>query len=54
VSVTFTHQVADGLHAAIVKATKPATATTAGTAKEARAPAPARTTLPLASPPGCC
>jgi arsenite methyltransferase len=27
VSVTFTHQAADGLHAAIVKATKPATVT---------------------------
>jgi arsenite methyltransferase len=50
VSVTFTHQVADGLHSAIIKATKPpdakpaaATTTPAG-----------RTTLPLASATSCC
>jgi SAM-dependent methyltransferase len=41
VSVTFTHEVADGMHGAIVKASKPASA-------EARAP------LPLASSAGCC
>jgi SAM-dependent methyltransferase len=50
VSVTFTHQVADGLHAAIIKATKP------GDAKPAAATTmPARrTTLPLASDTSCC
>ena len=41
VSVTFTHEVADGMHGAIVKASRPASA-------EARAP------LPLASSAGCC
>ncbi|HEX6674568.1 MAG TPA: arsenite methyltransferase [Actinomycetes bacterium] len=45
VSVTFTHQVADGLHSAIVKAVKPAAAST---------PASGRTTLPLASSSDCC
>jgi arsenite methyltransferase len=45
VSVTFTHQVADGLHSAIVKAVKPAAAST---------PATGRTTLPLASSSDCC
>jgi ubiquinone/menaquinone biosynthesis C-methylase UbiE len=49
VSVTFTHQVADGLHSAIIKATKPADA------KPAVATTPAsRTTLPLASDTSCC
>jgi SAM-dependent methyltransferase len=46
VRVTFTHQVADGLHSAIIKATKPATVA-----------APVRRTeLPLADRPtsGCC
>jgi len=41
VSVSFTHEVADGMHGAIVKASRPASA-------EARAP------LPLASSAGCC
>jgi SAM-dependent methyltransferase len=41
VSVSFTHEVADGMHGAIVKASRPANA-------EARAP------LPLASSAGCC
>jgi SAM-dependent methyltransferase len=41
VTVTFTHEVADGMHGAIVKAVKPANA-------EARAP------LPLADSAGCC
>ena len=45
VSVTFTHEVGDGLHSAIVKAVKPAAASI---------PATGRTTLPLASSPGCC
>jgi SAM-dependent methyltransferase len=49
VSVTFTHQVADGLHSAIIKATKPHT-TPAATA----AASPARQPLPMASPPSCC
>jgi arsenite methyltransferase len=50
VSVTFTHQVADGLHAAIIKATKPADAKpAAATTMPAR-----RTTLPLASDTSCC
>jgi ubiquinone/menaquinone biosynthesis C-methylase UbiE len=50
VSVTFSHQVGDGLHSAIIKATKPtdadqpmATTTPAG-----------RTTLPMASGSACC
>jgi arsenite methyltransferase len=44
-SVTFTHQVGDGLHGAIVRAAKPAAAT---------APAASRIELPLAGGPGCC
>jgi arsenite methyltransferase len=44
VSVAFTHQVADGLHAAIVKATKPATLTEPTT----------RRVLPLAQQSDCC
>jgi arsenite methyltransferase len=46
VQVTFTHQVADGLHSAIVKATKPTTT----------ASPLGRTELPLADQPtsGCC
>jgi SAM-dependent methyltransferase len=50
VSVAFTHQVGDGLHSAIIKATKPRTwgqpirATTVV----------GRDTLPIASQPGCC
>jgi arsenite methyltransferase len=50
VSVTFTHQVGDGLHSAIIKATKPAATEPATTAA---APA-SRTRLPMASDPGCC
>jgi len=34
-SVTFTHQAAEGVHAAIIRATKPATATQAATASSA-------------------
>jgi arsenite methyltransferase len=46
VQVTFTHQVADGLHSAIIKATKPTTV----------AARTHRTELPLADQPtsGCC
>jgi arsenite methyltransferase len=50
VSVAFTHQVGDGLHSAIIKATKPAAADPATTAT-----VPAnRTMLPMASDSGCC
>jgi arsenite methyltransferase len=47
VSMFFTHQVADGLHSAIIKATKPATATTTPAAV-------GRGALPMADQPGCC
>jgi arsenite methyltransferase len=51
VSVSFTHQVADGMQSAIIKATKPSHAKLAGTA----APIPAsRTTLLLAPDSSCC
>jgi arsenite methyltransferase len=50
VSVAFTHQVGDGLHSAIIKATKPIDADAATTATAA----PGRTTLPMASDFGCC
>jgi arsenite methyltransferase len=50
VSVAFTHQVGEGLHSAIIKATKP---TDAGSATTATVPA-GRTTLPMASDPSCC
>jgi arsenite methyltransferase len=46
VSVTFTHQVADGLHSAIIKATRPHAA--------AAVPAGARAELPVVAQPGCC
>jgi arsenite methyltransferase len=50
VSVTFTHQVGDGLHSAIVKATKPVDSSqpTGVSASAGQA------ALPLASQPGCC
>src|SRR4029453_17357274 len=49
ISVSFTHQVGDGLHSAIIKATKPTTG------QPTRAPTVAgRDTLPIASQPGCC
>jgi arsenite methyltransferase len=56
ISVTFTHQAADGLHSAIVKATKPASATsTSDTAGSmAGSPTGADRSLPLADEPGCC
>jgi hypothetical protein len=50
VSVAFTHQVGDGLHSAIIKATKP---TTGGQPTRAATVA-GRDTLPIASQPGCC
>jgi arsenite methyltransferase len=46
VSVTFTHQVADGLHSVIIKATRPHAA--------ASVPAGARAELPVVAQPGCC
>jgi arsenite methyltransferase len=45
VSVTFTHQVADGLHSAIIKATRP---------DGAAAPTALRGRLPVVAQPGCC
>ena len=50
VSVAFTHQVGDGLHSAIIKATKP-TDTTQSTGVTVSA---GQAALPLASQPGCC
>jgi SAM-dependent methyltransferase len=50
VSVAFTHQVGNGLHSAIIKATKP---TNVGSATTTTAPV-GRTTLPVASDPTCC
>jgi arsenite methyltransferase len=50
VSVAFTHQVGDGLHSAIIKATKPVDAKPAAAA----AISTTRTTLPLASDAACC
>jgi arsenite methyltransferase len=49
-SVAFTHPVGDGLHSAIIKATKPvdSSQTTGVTASAGQA------ALPLASQPGCC
>jgi SAM-dependent methyltransferase len=47
VEVTFTHEVADGLHGAIVRAVKPADAQVAMTVS-------ARTELPLVQSQGCC
>jgi arsenite methyltransferase len=49
ISVVFTHPVGDGLHSAIIKATRPADATSA-----AAVPAPARRELPLVQRFGCC
>jgi ubiquinone/menaquinone biosynthesis C-methylase UbiE len=49
-SVTFTHQVADGLHSAIIKAVKPAT----GSVAAAPASASATRALPLADRQDCC
>jgi hypothetical protein len=49
-SVVFTYQVGDGLHSAIIKATKPTDAHSATAAIAAAS----RTTLPMASDSGCC
>jgi SAM-dependent methyltransferase len=49
VSVAFTHQVGDGLHSAIIKATRPA-----DTTSTAPAPGGARRELPLVQQSGCC
>jgi arsenite methyltransferase len=46
VSVTFSHQLADGMHSAIVRATRPAGATAAPTATSGE--------LPVVQQPGCC
>jgi arsenite methyltransferase len=46
ISVSFTHQVGDGLHSAIIKATRPADTT-------ATAPSAARRELPIARAAGC-
>ena len=50
VSVAFTHPVGEGLHAAIIKATKPAPASTTATTSITTG----RSTLPMASDPACC
>ena len=49
VSVTFTHQVGDGLHSAIIKATRPADATSAAAVATAT-----RRELPVVQQSGCC
>jgi len=49
ISVTFTHQVGDGLHSAIIKATRPADATSA-----VAGPTGARRELPVVQQSGCC
>jgi SAM-dependent methyltransferase len=49
ISVSFTHQVCDGMQSAIIKATKPADAS-----QPATATTPAGRTLPLASDSSCC
>jgi arsenite methyltransferase len=49
VSVAFTHQVGDGLHSAIIKATRPVDA-----ASTVDAPGGARRELPIVQQSGCC
>jgi arsenite methyltransferase len=49
VSMTFTHPVGDGLHSAIIKATRPADATSTATASTAP-----RRELPVVQQSGCC
>jgi SAM-dependent methyltransferase len=49
VSVAFTHQVGDGLHSAIIKATRPADATAAAAVATAT-----RRELPVVQQSGCC
>jgi len=48
--VTFTHQVSEGLHAAIIKATKPTDAESSTSV----AGLVGRTRLPMASDSACC
>jgi arsenite methyltransferase len=48
ISVAFTHQVGDGLHSAIITATRPADTTAAA------APMAPRRELPVVQPSGCC
>ena len=50
VSVAFTHQVGDGLHSAIIKATKPTDPSTTATASISTG----RSSLPMASDSACC
>jgi arsenite methyltransferase len=50
ITVTFTHRVGDGLHSAIIKATRPAGPATAGAA----APGGTRRELPVVQQSGCC
>jgi arsenite methyltransferase len=47
ISVSFTHRVGDGLHSAIIKATRPANTT-------ATVPSAVRRELPVVQAPGCC
>jgi arsenite methyltransferase len=49
ISVNFTHQVGDGLHSAIIKATRPI-----GPPSAATVPAPGRRELPVVQQSGCC
>jgi arsenite methyltransferase len=49
ISVAFTHPVGDGLHSAIIKATRPADATSA-----VAVPTASGRELPLVQQPGCC
>jgi arsenite methyltransferase len=49
ISVAFTHQVGDGLHSAIIRATRPADPTAA-----TAAPTAARRELPVVQQSGCC
>ena len=53
ISVTSTHSVGDGLHGAIVKATKPAGWTTADV-RAVSLPKPVTTDLPVLARAGCC
>jgi arsenite methyltransferase len=48
IAVSFTHQVGDGLHSAIIKATRPANAT------DVAGPTAARRELPVVQQTGCC
>jgi arsenite methyltransferase len=54
VQVTFTHEVADGLHSAIVKATKPAEGSDAPSPAVTASASVAGASLPLVDQPGCC